>query len=973
MEIEARFQLRKADPRLIAIACAMLTICLYYAYVYAFQVPQSGITYNFDWQVLDLAPCVSDLRSCNENQNKVQVNDKLLIIGNQSTEDLSADRRLVPFQGFDPGDTVPLTILREGVTEEITWRIPKENILEQIEFLITPILIFGPFWLVGSGVLLFMYPRDVRWRLLIIFGYLTALWVAVGLPSATHIAYSSLILHTLSWILIPVYLHLHLVLPTPLLNKGQRYILVPIYVICLLLAAAEPIQALPSSAYLVGVLLAALVSILILAYRSLMTSSSAARLSSRLMFAGVLLAFGPGLIMWVVPTLLGQSPGQLVVSLALLAIPIMPFFFAYAIYKHQLGAQESRLNRLLATYALFLLYLTVLGLAFILAGSWLGFVSEILVFSVVVAVSLILTLIPLRHFATRAMDHLAYGTDYSKEEIVHEFARRIPAVTQKEELTELLEHDLLPMFGIQQTALFQLNHEQVDILYQNGLQENLSDLSIKRYRKMSKPAGKYRAPDNHLNVGFPGRDDWIRLAIPLEGRTSNIGLWLFGNRFPDNYYSKDDIELLITLSNQIAITLENAHLFTSLQKELVDRARAEQELARYAERLSLMHELDQAILAVDSPEDIGRVALRGVGELVPNIRTSLILFNFDKKIADVLTTRGIVAGNNFHESQYPLEQFQRVLTNNKVEIWDLEDLNRMLADSSIARSLLQQGVCSILTAPLVITEKTIGAITIASNESNMFSSEHAEIALEVANSVAVALNNARLRYTITKHGQDLRKLSARLIRAQEDERKRISYELHDEMGQVLTAITFNLSAIENDIARNSSILAEEKIEDTQVMVESLMAQVRSLALELRPTMLQDLGLVPTIRWHANALTKRRGITIQFETYNVDGRFSEDIETALYRIIQEALTNISRHSEASHVHLNLLCQDSSICATIEDNGIGFEVDQILSSASEGKGVGLVAIRERVAVFNGRFDIHSAPGLGTRLSVQLPILR
>jgi len=320
-----------------------------------------------------------------------------------------------------------------------------------------------------------------------------------------------------------------------------------------------------------------------------------------------------------------------------------------------------------------------------------------------------------------------------------------------------------------------------------------------------------------------------------------------------------------------------------------------------------------------------------------------------------------------------MNQFQRVAANKQVEIWNKKTLKQMMGDSSAAGLLLLDGISSILTAPLVITDKTIGALNIASDKSNVFSSEHAEIAHEAANSVAVALNNARLRYTITKHGQDLQQLSARLFRAQEDERKRISYELHDEIGQVLTAITFNLAAIENDISRKSSVLAEEKIEDTQAMVESLMAQVRSLALELRPTMLQDLGLVPTIRWYVSTLTKRRGIAIQFETYNVDGRFSEDVETALYRIIQEALTNISRHAEASQVNINLSCQDSNICATIEDNGVGFDVDQILSSASEGKGVGLVAIRERVVVFDGRFDIHSAPGLGTRLSVQLPISR
>jgi len=673
-----------------------------------------------------------------------------------------------------------------------------------------------------------------------------------------------------------------------------------------------------------------------------------------------------------VPTLLGQSPGQLVISLALLAIPILPVFYAYAIYKHQLGAQESRINRLLATYALFLLYLTVLGLSFLLTENWLGLAGEFLIFSLVVTISLMLTLIPLRHFTTRAIDHLAYGTDYSKEEIVHEFARRIPAATQEEELIVLLKDELLPMLGIEQTALIRLNHEQVEILYQNGLAEDLTTLSFAQYQQLSTPADIYRVPANNLNESGSSGEEWIRLAIPLEGRTANIGLWLFGNRYPDNYYSKDDIELLVILSNQLAITLDNALLFTSLQKELVDRARAEQDLARYAERLSLLHELDQAILASNSTEEIGRVALHGVSELVPNIRTSIILFNFDRKTADALTLSGIADGYTYHESQLPIDQFQRVATNDKVNVWETEVIERMAGDSSVARSLLLDGVSSILTAPLVITNKTIGALNIASDESNIFLPEHGEIALEVANSVAVALNNARLRATITKHGQDLQQLSAKLIRAQEDERKRISYELHDEMGQILTAITFNLAAIDNDIARNSTNLAEEKLEDTQTMVENLMAQVRSLALELRPTMLQDLGLVPTIRWYVNTLTKRRGITIQFKTHNVDGRFSEDVETALYRIIQEALTNISRHSEASHVHLNLSCQDSNISATIEDNGIGFEVDQILTFASEGKGVGLVAIRERVAALDGRFDIHSAPGLGTRLSVRLPIL-
>ena len=247
MEDISTFRVRKSDPRLFVISGIVLAICLYYSYVYAFKAPITGIIWNTNWQIIDRKPCINDIVSCEANQNNIQVGDQLRLIGDYTVEELNRDRRLVPFSGFEVGDIVPVMIIRDGEQVETTWLMPRHSVINQIEFLITPLLIYGPFWLMGSFILLFMKPRDERWRILIVFSFITALWIAVGLPSVSRVSNSSLILHALSWILIPVYLHLHLLVPTPL-GKRNRYLLISVlYIFTIILATAELIQVLPLS------------------------------------------------------------------------------------------------------------------------------------------------------------------------------------------------------------------------------------------------------------------------------------------------------------------------------------------------------------------------------------------------------------------------------------------------------------------------------------------------------------------------------------------------------------------------------------------------------------------------------------------------------------------------------------------------------------------------------------------------------
>jgi signal transduction histidine kinase len=224
---------------------------------------------------------------------------------------------------------------------------------------------------------------------------------------------------------------------------------------------------------------------------------------------------------------------------------------------------------------------------------------------------------------------------------------------------------------------------------------------------------------------------------------------------------------------------------------------------------------------------------------------------------------------------------------------------------------------------------------------------------------------------ITKHRKDLQKLSTQLINAQEAERTRISQELHDEMGQALTAMSINLAAIEKELPPELPPTIRERLAETSSLADQTLEQIRELALDLRPSMLDDLGLVPTLRWYVNRYAKRSDIEVELEAIDLEERLAAEVETVLYRVVQEALTNVARHAQANRVRIRLERKEAKFRAFIEDDGQGFDVKEVASRASPERGAGLLGIRERVALLSGRFNIQSRPGRGTRLTLEIPI--
>lgn len=212
-------------------------------------------------------------------------------------------------------------------------------------------------------------------------------------------------------------------------------------------------------------------------------------------------------------------------------------------------------------------------------------------------------------------------------------------------------------------------------------------------------------------------------------------------------------------------------------------------------------------------------------------------------------------------------------------------------------------------------------------------------------------------------------LSQRLIEVQESERRHLARELHDEIGQALTATKLNLEVL----AREPEPARTKRIADSIAFVERLLQNVRNLSLDLRPPMLDDLGLVAALRWLLDQHTRTTGRQVDFHHDLAEERFAPTLETTCFRVAQEALTNVTRHSHALNVHVGLHRQHDGLTLSVRDDGRGFDVAEARRSAAAGNSLGLVGMEERVTLAGGRFSVTSSGSTGTELSAWFPLNR
>jgi signal transduction histidine kinase len=250
-----------------------------------------------------------------------------------------------------------------------------------------------------------------------------------------------------------------------------------------------------------------------------------------------------------------------------------------------------------------------------------------------------------------------------------------------------------------------------------------------------------------------------------------------------------------------------------------------------------------------------------------------------------------------------------------------------------------------------------------------------ELSLEIIQRKAaeVALQKSEHHYSVLLKQSDdlqeqLRRLSREILSAQEDERKRISRELHDVIAQTLTGINIRLATLKKEAAINTKGL-DRNIARTQRLVEKSVNIVHDFARELRPAVLDDLGLIPALHAFAKLFSKRTRIHVHLKAFAGVDQLDGNQRTILYRVAQEALTNVSRHAQASRVEVSILKLSDGICMKIKDDGKSFDLENVLNAKGR-KRLGLLGMRERLEMVGGRFDVESAPGKGTTIIARLP---
>lgn len=275
------------------------------------------------------------------------------------------------------------------------------------------------------------------------------------------------------------------------------------------------------------------------------------------------------------------------------------------------------------------------------------------------------------------------------------------------------------------------------------------------------------------------------------------------------------------------------------------------------------------------------------------------------------------------------------------------------------------------TVPLRAHGGTLGVLSVAFDASHPFDEHNLRLLSAIGRQMGVALENARLWEELRQKEQLRSELLARSLSAQERERQRIARELHDATGQSLNALLFGLKTAE--AALNSDPRqARSIIERLKSSVSDTVRELQEIIYDLRPSLLDDLGLLPALRWYAETRLEENGIRVAWHVAGAERRLPSDVETALFRIAQEAITNIVKYAHAQHVLIEFSFEARQVALQISDDGQGFDLEGVLAQRLQsGRGLGLLGMRERAELLGGRFEVRSEAGKGTRVSVRLPI--
>jgi signal transduction histidine kinase/DNA-binding response OmpR family regulator len=468
------------------------------------------------------------------------------------------------------------------------------------------------------------------------------------------------------------------------------------------------------------------------------------------------------------------------------------------------------------------------------------------------------------------------------------------------------------------------------------------------------------------------------LGVAIASSCQLYGLLYLMDKLGGGEFSEGDEELAVTMAAQVGVAYRAARQYDDIQRhaaqlqaEVARREQAEKALQDSRlrlqvsnRRLEVLREIDRAILAAQSPHEIATAALSRIRSLVPCRRAVIMVFDLQAQQATLLAVNVEGPTALGTGGSLPLAAL-----GDMEDIWQgnvrlVEDFRALSALPPLLQTLQAEGVRSFLAVPLTAQGKLIGSLNLGADAPGAFTPDRVEVAREVATSLAVAIHGAQLFELVRAGRERLQTLSHHLLEVQEAERRYLARELHDEIGQLLTALQLALDRH----GRAPADPAPAGPCEAQALVRELLGRVREMSIDLRPAMLDELGLRPTVLWYCERYAARTGVRVAVKHAGVDRRFPAELETAAYRIVQESLTNVARHAGVPEATVRVWADPDTLHAQVEDHGAGFDPEAVLAAGSTS---GLAGMRERALLLGGQLTVDSAPGGGTCVTAELPL--
>ena len=505
--------------------------------------------------------------------------------------------------------------------------------------------------------------------------------------------------------------------------------------------------------------------------------------------------------------------------------------------------------------------------------------------------------------------------------------------------------------------IFEGSHDMIYTANQSGriLDVNQAGVNMLGYRKKEELLGIGSARRLYLN----GRDrDKFLKKINQEG---------FVKDFEVNFKKSDGSPIHVLISSRLYENPETGDIeYEGIIKDITRRRRAEEVLKQRNLELTILNRVAVALNLTMDLNHILMVTLRDVLKVLRLKRGALFLIDREKQQIRLQAKKGLPENDPAHPDEVIFKdtllgdhlikkgvQFPSKPTFPPFQVTYQPEGNKPVPWLS----------CFLIT----FKGKAVGFFGLHIAPPRILSQHEIHLLGSLGNFLGGAIEYTQLMDTIRLHQEELQRLTKKLFQGQEEERRRIARELHDEAGQALTAISLGLERLKESVAPGETRLREDIAEIRNMLVRTS-SEIRQLSSRLHPTLLSDLGLEPALDLYFQEVRRHSGLDIEFRMVGFDHRLDGDTETVLYRFSQEALTNTLKHSKAEHFWLSIIKSYPNIIFRAEDDGVGFDSGIV---SGDHRCLGLLGMRERSSLLGGIFQLRTKPGEGTRIRIEIPL--